>query len=117
MLANLASIVKGCGIGRRFQSVSVLLKGRKMAALVPCGHSGTHIAVADEYASRSRELKRLWKRPLARELTIVLVVKLVLIIGIKIVFFSDPFRPGSEGTAKALLTPVTINTQGVSSHE
>lgn len=62
-------------------------------------------------------MKRLWQRPLARELIIVLVVKLVLIISIKIVFFSDPAKPGSEGTAKALLAPASINTQGVSSHE
>ena len=62
-------------------------------------------------------MKRLWQRPLTRELIIVLVIKLALIISIKIVFFSDPANPGSEGTARALLAPAAINTQGVSSHE
>lgn len=34
-------------------------------------------------------MKRLWQRPLARELIIVLVVKLALIISIKIVFYAS----------------------------
>ncbi|MFN3397975.1 MAG: cytochrome oxidase putative small subunit CydP [Sulfurimicrobium sp.] len=63
-------------------------------------------------------MKRLWRRPLARELIVVLVVKLALIIGIKLVFFSDPVKPGSEGTAQALLASPAINhTQGVPAHE
>ncbi len=62
-------------------------------------------------------MKRLWRRPLARELVIIIVVKLAIIVSIKIVFFSDPANPGSEGTARALLASTAINTQGVSSHE
>ena len=63
-------------------------------------------------------MKRLWQRPLARELVIILVVKLALIISIKIVFFSDATDPGSEGTARALLAPAAINnSQGISAHE
>lgn len=34
-------------------------------------------------------MKRLWQRPLARELIIVLVVKLALIISIKIMFYAS----------------------------
>lgn len=41
--------------------------------------------------------------PLGREIALVLIIKLVLIIAIKLIFFSDPLRPGSEGTARALL--------------
>lgn len=64
-------------------------------------------------------MKRLWRRPLARELIVVLVVKLAIIVGIKLVFFSDPVKPGSEGTAQALLAPAAINhsPQGVPAHE
>jgi 3-hydroxymyristoyl/3-hydroxydecanoyl-(acyl carrier protein) dehydratase len=49
-------------------------------------------------------VKHLWQRPLAREIILVLSVKLILIIAIKLAFFSDPVRPGSEGTARALLS-------------
>lgn len=41
--------------------------------------------------------------PLGREIALVLIIKLILIIAIKLIFFSDPLRPGSEGTARALL--------------
>lgn len=50
-----------------------------------------------------KPLKHLWQRPLAREIVLVLTVKLILIIAIKLIFFSNPLRPGSEGTASALL--------------
>lgn len=49
-------------------------------------------------------MKRLWQRPLAREIILVLIVKLILIIAIKLAFFSDPVRPGTEGTARVLLS-------------
>ncbi len=52
-------------------------------------------------------MKRLWQRPLTREIVLVLIVKLVLIIAIKFTFFSDPVRPGTEGTARALLCATT----------
>ncbi len=42
-------------------------------------------------------------RPLARELTLIVLAKLCLIVAIKLVFFSDPVKPGSDGTATALL--------------
>jgi len=48
-------------------------------------------------------MKRLWQRPLSRELMLVLVVKLALIVTIKLVFFSDAVKPGSEEVARALL--------------
>ncbi|MGQ9685158.1 MAG: cytochrome oxidase putative small subunit CydP [Thiobacillaceae bacterium] len=41
--------------------------------------------------------------PLGREIALVLIIKLILIVTIKLVFFSDPLRPGSEETARALL--------------
>jgi hypothetical protein len=70
------------------------------------------------HARGNHNMKRLWQRPLTRELVIILVVKVVLIVSIKIVFFSEPAKPGSEGTAKALLAPVGIhNTQGNAIHE
>ncbi|GEM_PF-6602904 len=43
------------------------------------------------------------RRPLARELAVILAIKLVLIITIKLLFFSSPVNPGSAGTAQALL--------------
>lgn len=46
--------------------------------------------------------------PLGREIAFLLVLKLVLIIIIKVVFFSAPLRPGTEGTARALLNPPQI---------
>ena len=49
-------------------------------------------------------MKRLWQRPLARELMLVLALKLVLIVGIKLVFFSDAVKPGSEDVARAVLS-------------
>lgn len=55
-------------------------------------------------------MKRLWQRPLAREITLVLIVKLILIIAIKLAFFSEPVRPGSEGTARVLLSVPVSNT-------
>lgn len=41
--------------------------------------------------------------PLGREIALVLIIKITLIIAIKLIFFSEPLRPGSEGTARALL--------------
>jgi len=54
--------------------------------------------------------------PLAREIALVLVIKLALIVAIKLAFFSDPVRPGSEGTARALLSAPTANTTPERSH-
>ncbi|MFZ5483704.1 MAG: cytochrome oxidase putative small subunit CydP [Pseudomonadota bacterium] len=49
--------------------------------------------------------------PLGREIALLLLVKLCLIITIKLVFFSDPVKPGSEGTAANLLaTPSPEHT-------
>lgn len=46
--------------------------------------------------------------PLGREIALLLLIKLCLIIAIKLVFFSDPVKPGSDGTAANLLaTPIT----------
>ncbi|MDD3530860.1 MAG: hypothetical protein PHS77_13395 [Gallionellaceae bacterium] len=53
--------------------------------------------------------------PLGREIALLLLVKLALIIAIKVVFFSDPLRPGTEGTARALLNPSQIERN--TSHE
>lgn len=55
-------------------------------------------------------MKRLWQRPLTREIALVLIVKLVLIVAIKLAFFSDPVRPGTEGTARVLLSVTASNT-------
>ncbi len=49
-------------------------------------------------------MKRLWQSALAREILLVLLLKLALIIAIKLAFFSDPVRPGTEGTARVLLS-------------
>ncbi len=64
-------------------------------------------------------MKRLWQRPLAREISVVLAVKLALIVAIKLAFFSDPMRPGSEGTARALLsaTPSTTTPDRSPAHD
>ena len=48
-------------------------------------------------------MKRLWQRPLARELMLVLALKLALIVALKLVFFSDAVKPGSEEVARVLL--------------
>jgi len=48
-------------------------------------------------------MKRFRQRPLTRELTVVIVVKLALIITLKLVFFSDAVKPDSEEVARALL--------------
>lgn len=42
---------------------------------------------------------------LRREIVAILAVKLVLILAIKLAFFSDAVKPGSEGAAAALLGP------------
>lgn len=55
-------------------------------------------------------MKRLWQSPLAREIILVLIVKLILIVAIKLAFFSDPVRPGTEGTARVLLSAPVSNT-------
>lgn len=49
-------------------------------------------------------MKLLPKGRLTRELSLVLAVKLVLIITIKLVYFSDAEKPGSEGVAQAMLS-------------
>ena len=46
---------------------------------------------------------------LRREVAAILVVKLVLIVSIKLAFFSDAEKPGSAGTASALLAPASIS--------
>lgn len=61
-------------------------------------------------------MKRLWQSPLARELIVVLAVKLALIVAIKLAFFSDPVRPGSAGTARALLSTPDSSTTPHRSH-
>ncbi len=55
-------------------------------------------------------MKRLWQSPLAREILLVLIVKLALIVAIRLAFFSDPVRPGTEGTARVLLSAPPSNT-------
>lgn len=40
---------------------------------------------------------------LRKEIAAILIVKLVLIVTIKLVFFSDAEKPGSEGAAAAIL--------------
>jgi hypothetical protein len=52
-------------------------------------------------------MKRLWHRPLTRELMVVLAIKLALIVTLKLVFFSDAVKPGSEEVARALLASQT----------
>jgi nitric oxide reductase large subunit len=49
-------------------------------------------------------MKRLRQRPLTRELMWVIAVKVVLIVTIKLVFFSDAVKPDSDEVARALLT-------------
>lgn len=49
-------------------------------------------------------MKSIRLSPLGREIALLLLIKLALIIAIKLTFFSDPAKPGSEGTAEALLT-------------
>lgn len=53
--------------------------------------------------------------PLKRHITLLLLVKLALIIAIKLTFFSQPVKPGSEGTARALLEPTP--TERNATHE
>ena len=43
-----------------------------------------------------------------REIALLLLIKLSLIIAIKVVFFGNPVKPGSEGTARALLNHPTM---------
>ncbi|NTV95860.1 MAG: hypothetical protein HGA75_10645 [Thiobacillus sp.] len=45
--------------------------------------------------------------PLGRDIASLLLIKVALIIAIKVVFFSDPVKPGSDGTAQALLNHTT----------
>lgn len=42
-----------------------------------------------------------------REIALILLLKLALIIAIKLVFFGNPVKPGSDGTAQALLNQPT----------
>lgn len=49
-------------------------------------------------------VKLLAQRSLTREITLLLLVKLVLIVTIKLVFFSDAEKPASEAVAQALLS-------------
>ncbi len=64
-------------------------------------------------------MKRLRQYPLLREILIILAVKFALIVAIKLAFFSDPVRPGSEGTARMLLSAPDFNTtpEWSSSHD
>lgn len=47
---------------------------------------------------------------LRRELMLLLGIKLILIITIKLVFFSDPLRPDDDRVARALLSPSLSST-------
>ena len=47
---------------------------------------------------------------LRHEIIAILAIKLVLIVALKLVFFSDPLRPGEAGTARALLTSPSVAT-------
>jgi hypothetical protein len=49
-------------------------------------------------------LKHLAQRSLTREITVLLLVKLVLIVTLKLVFFSDAQKPASDAVAQALLS-------------
>jgi hypothetical protein len=44
---------------------------------------------------------------LRRELALILTVKLLLIVAIKLVYFSDAVKPGSDDVARALLSAST----------
>lgn len=59
------------------------------------------------------------RRPsLTRELALVLAVKVALIIAIKLVFFSDPLRPGDGDVAQALLSAnAPATAEGTAHHE
>lgn len=50
-------------------------------------------------------MKTLRPSRLGREIAVLLTIKLILIIAIKVTFFSSPVKPGTEGTAQALLSP------------
>jgi hypothetical protein len=62
-------------------------------------------------------------RSLRKEITAILIVKLILIVTIKLAFFSDARKPGSEGAAAAILAtqPTDISSPSVairsSAHE
>jgi hypothetical protein len=62
-------------------------------------------------------------RSLRKEITAILIVKLFLIVTIKLAFFSDAEKPGSEGVAVAILAtqPADISSPSVairsSTHE
>lgn len=49
--------------------------------------------------------RSLWRRPLAREISIILLLKLIILLGIKAVWFSAPTVPenGSARTGTHLL--------------
>jgi hypothetical protein len=59
-------------------------------------------------------MKALRNRPLTRELLIVVAIKIMLIVTIKIVFFSDPIRPDSDAVARALLSSAPTHVEGKS---
>lgn len=52
-----------------------------------------------------RKSQSPWRIPLVRELTLVLIVKLVLLLGIKAIWFDAPTLPddGTQRVAKRLL--------------
>lgn len=56
-------------------------------------------------------MTRLGKHPLTRELMLIIAVKLVLIVTIKLVFFSSAVKPGSDEVARALLTHPSSTVQ------
>ncbi len=58
-------------------------------------------------------MKRLWQGPLSRERMLVLAVKLVLIVAIKLVFFSDAVKPDSEDVARAVLSGPTASQRSL----
>ncbi len=64
-------------------------------------------------------MKPLRHRPLARELLLIVAVKIVLIVALKLAFFSDPPRPDGAATARALLAsePAPTLSKGNPSHE
>ncbi len=62
-----------------------------------------------EPRKHGRRRSTLWRRPLAREILIVLVFKVVALTTIKLVFFSDPLDRTLDGSgvAEAFVAPDT----------
>ncbi len=66
------------------------------------------------FTSEDNEMKTRRLTPLAREIALLLLIKLCLIIAIKVAFFSNPVKPGSDGTAANLLA---ITPERTTHHE